>query len=114
METASKLCSCPFADKHKPNCQQNFELDKAMGNAELKLAKSSALKIMTGETSSQLNVRSVLTDGDSHIARGFKEIAEENGLDIPLKSDCTRHLTKTIGREMDSNALRKGRKLRFL
>jgi hypothetical protein len=104
MGTASKLCSCVVGQgqQHRPDCTNNYNMDRPIGNAELDLAKDSALKIMAGPPSSTLSVRAVVTDGDGKIAKGFKCVAEElHRHPTPQKADCTRHLTKTIGRNIN-------------
>ena len=100
MATASKLCSCA-GGKHGPDCRADFPLNKPMGNAEYELAQVSCKKIMGGDPSSSLNIKAVITDGDAHIYRGFHKAAGELGRQLPKKADCTRHLTKRIGRNLN-------------
>ena len=96
--TASKLCSCGN-DKHGPDCRRNYALEKPIGNAEMVLAERSAKSLMV-DGGVALSIGAIVTDGDSHVSKGFQNVAREYSRSIPEKADCTRHLTKTIGRNM--------------
>ncbi|XP_072019593.1 uncharacterized protein [Amphiura filiformis] len=88
-ETKSKLCSC-VGDNHLKECQNNFPMEEAMGNAEHMLGKACAKDLETS-----IGVRELISDGDSHAFKGFQEIMPNT-----TQGNCTFHLTKTISRNI--------------
>jgi hypothetical protein len=94
--TRSKVCNCPNKPIHKPCCKQNFPENNAMGNAEFDLGKDLA-KELTGEC--PIGVRTIVTDGDSSLHKGVKEVMGSKGINTE-KGDCTRHITKSISRNI--------------
>lgn len=98
VSTACKLCSCGNG-QHGPNCRRNYKPVKAIGNAEMVLAERSAKSLMS-DGAVAINIGAVVTDRDSHVSRGFQNVAREYSRPVPEKADCTQHLTKTIGRNL--------------
>ena len=97
-QTRSKVCSCltlSNASKHKEDCGMNFPAHQAMGNAEFQLGKDLGKELMEGQ--SPLGVRTLVTDGDSHLHKGMLEVMSSFGIDTE-KGDCTRHITRSISR----------------
>ena len=99
-QTRSKLCSCPKDGEtvqHKEWCTKNFASDQAMGNSEYQLGKDLARELMEGE--SPLGISTLVTDGDSHLHRGMREVMLDSGINTE-KGDCTRHVSKSVGRNI--------------
>ena len=57
-----------------------------------------------------MSIGAVVTDGDSHVSKGFQNVAREYSRSVPEKADCSRHLTKTIGRNLIKADLKLPRK----
>ena len=94
-QTRSKICSCNTLNntiKHKETCGLNFP---AMGNAEYLLGKDLGKELMEGE--SPLGVHTLVTDGDSHLQKGLREVMSKFGIETE-KGDCTRHVTRSVSR----------------
>ena len=104
-QTRSKVCSCQARTKpvkHKEHCEMNFPANVAMGNAELELGKALAKELIEGEE--PLGVNTLVTDGDSHLHKGLREVMLSHGIDT-AKGDCTRHITKSISRNIQKAKL---------
>ncbi len=102
-QTRSKVCSCPCDSVHKKGCTKTFSSMQAMGNAEYDLGKDLAKELMEGE--SPLGVSSLVTDGDSHLHKGMEEVMKVFGIKTQ-KGDCTRHITKSVSRNIAKANLR--------
>ncbi len=99
-QTRSKVCSCPFTKNikvHKAKCALNFPPNEAMGNAEHRLGRDLATELIQGD--SPLGVRTLVTDGDSHLFRGMQEVMTSHDINVE-KGDCTRHITRSISRNI--------------
>ena len=94
--TRSKLCSC-VEGHHGADCQRNYPVERPMGNVEFEFGKMMGEDMTTSDT--RLLVRELVTDGDSHTLKGMLPAMTTNGK-TTTKGDCTRHLTKTIGRNI--------------
>jgi hypothetical protein len=96
--TRSKLCSC-VVGHHGPKCKQDYPLERPMGNVEFDFGELMGADLTGNGT--VLIVRELVTDGDAHTFRGLNKAMTENGITTSsVKGDCTRHLTKTIGRNL--------------
>ena len=95
--TRSKVCSCP-PGQHKPDCKLTFPESQAMGNAEYHLGKDLARQLLK-EDDSSLGVQTLVTDGDSSMQRGMREVMLTKGVKTK-KGDCTRHVTRSIARNI--------------
>lgn len=98
--TRSKLCSCPYDGEtvqHREWCTKNFSSEQAMRNSEYQLGKDLARELIEGE--SPLGISTLVTDGDSHLHRGMQEVMSDFGVSTE-KGDCTRHVSKSIGRNI--------------
>lgn len=104
-KTRSKVCSCITVDhekKHSNSCKLNFPPGEAMGNAEYELGKDLGKVLTQGE--SAIGVHTLITDGDSHLQRGMHNVMFQEGIQVD-KGDCTRHITRSIGRNIRKAAL---------
>ncbi len=98
--TRSKVCSCQLNrmnKMHKSDCRLNFPPNEAMGNAEYQLGKDLATELVTGD--SPIGIRTLVTDGDSHLQKGMQDIMSEHEIRVD-KGDCTRHITRSISRNI--------------
>ena len=96
----SKVCSCQLTRNnmmHKPDCRLNFPQNVAMGNAEYELGKDLATELITGD--SPIGIRTLVTDGDSHLHKGMQDIMSQHDISVN-KGDCTRHVTRSISRNI--------------
>ena len=103
--TRSKVCSCVSKNgvlTHREDCKMNFPSDQAMGNAEYELGKDLGRELMEGE--SPLGISTLVTDGDSHLHKGMKEVMANYGIRTE-KGDCTRHITRSISRNIRKGTL---------
>lgn len=102
-QTRSKLCSC-LVNKHKQGCKQDFSKDQPMGNVEFVFGVASGEEVSdphSNDTSdSSVAVKELVTDGDSHAFKGFSQTMMTNKKVKCIKGDCTRHLTRSIGRNI--------------
>ena len=99
--TRSKVCSCVsegYEKQHKPSCKLNFPPDQAMGNAEHELGKDLAKQLLQ-DNESALGVKTLITDGDSHLQLGMHSEMEKRGIRVE-KGDCTRHTTRSVSRNL--------------
>ena len=107
-QTRSKVCSCVLSGRdpviHKEKCEKNFPSSEAMGNSEFHLGKLLAEEMIEGDAS--LAVGTLVTDGDSHLQRGMNDVMARHGVET-MKGDCTRHITKSIARNIIKASLSK-------
>lgn len=98
--TRSKVCSCPVINGvkvHRKYCKLNFPPNQAMGNSEYELGRDLGKQLTEGEH--PLGVRTLVTDGDSHLQKGMQEAMAKYGMHVE-KGDCTRHITRSISRNL--------------
>lgn len=99
--TKSKLCpKCKWGkDCHDPSCTKDFQKNVAMGQAEKDMGRDCAEQVFQNKT---LKIGALVADGDSHIAQG---VGEAGGEDVERQL-CSRHLTKSVGRNLNKDELK--------
>ena len=98
--TRSKLCSCPEAKVgvHLKSCTKTFPTHVAMGNSEKEMGKDCAQQI----DGKELTVGTVIADGDGHLVSGVQEAITDR---VVERQNCSRHLTKSISRNIGNGSL---------
>ena len=100
LATKSKLCSrCNMGFDCGKSCTRDFPLNTAMGSSEREMAKNCAEEVVKD---GKLSIGAIVADGDSAIGNGIKEVC---GDDIE-RQHCTRHLTKSVGRNIMKDDLK--------
>ena len=106
--TRSKVCSCITVNnekQHSESCKLNFPPDEAMGNAEYELGRDLGKQLLPRDDSA-IAVKTLITDGDSHLQTGMHRSMKKRGITVE-KGDCTRHVTRSISRNIKRATLSK-------
>ncbi len=103
--TRSKVCSCKSSKDHQEGCGKDFPSNQPMGNSEYQLGKAMATQIVGDD--GPLRVSTLVTDGDSSLFKGMKEVMASRDIETE-KGDCTRHITKSVGRNIRAGVLSDG------
>ena len=86
-------------DCHDPSCTKDFQKNVAMGQAEKDMGRDCAEQVFKDKT---LKIGALVADAKSHIAQGISEVSGED-VDRQL---CSRHLTKSVGRNLNKDELK--------